>query len=404
MLERKFHDHFYSGSIQLKLTNLTSARQGRDEIVSTYIKRFKETKNWCFNLSNTDMDLDICLKGLRSSIRDKIEGSNFLSVAQVQVKALVVENRMNKETDNFKSRRSNVHIIDYDSDSSNDSDKEVYAAEFVWPTKEKSFSCSSLKPASKGRQEKIKFTFDVSKCDRIFDELLKSGNMKLELKRRAYYKFDNSFSHAINDCNVFGRQVQSAINEGRLTFHEMQVDKAPYPINTMDSQQPKVMVRPHQAEATKGKNVVIGEAKPDLIGKELVRKVEYEKTPYGRETFKVIVSAYGHGGQGSSTPVDQRPSEPSPARPVRPVEVTGQTGIPPGRPRMIKPSRPEIGNWKLNVAKNQGSGPKPKVTFDMLFDKYSKQKAVASDRLLKKDEVTYTPRRVIFTSKGCYKT
>jgi hypothetical protein len=43
------------------------------------------------------MDLaDICLKGLRSSIRDKIEGSDFLSVAQVQVRALVVENRMNK--------------------------------------------------------------------------------------------------------------------------------------------------------------------------------------------------------------------------------------------------------------------------------------------------------------------
>jgi hypothetical protein len=86
------------------------------------------------------------------------------------------------------------------------------------------------------------------------------------------------------------------------------------------------------------------------------------------------------------------------------VEVTGQTGVPPDRLRMIKPSRPEIGNWKLNVAKNQGSGPKPKVTFDMLFDKYSKQKAVTSDRPLKKDEVTHTPRRVIFTSKGCYKT
>jgi hypothetical protein len=43
---------------------------------------------------------------------------------------------MNKEKDNFKSRRSNVHIIDYDSNSSNDSDKEVYAAEFFWPSKE----------------------------------------------------------------------------------------------------------------------------------------------------------------------------------------------------------------------------------------------------------------------------
>jgi hypothetical protein len=191
------------------------------------------------------MDLaDICLNGLRSFIKDKIEGSNFLSVAQVQVRALIVENRMNKEKDNFKSRRSNVHIIDYDSDSSNDSGKEVYAAEFVWPAKEKSYSCSSLKPASKCRQEEIKFTFDVSKCDHIFDELLKSGNIKLthtippleELKRRAYCKFHNSFSHVIDDCNVFRRQVQSFINEGRLTFHEMQVDKAHFPINTMDLQ------------------------------------------------------------------------------------------------------------------------------------------------------------------------
>jgi hypothetical protein len=79
MLEHKFHDHFYCGSIQLKLLDLTSVRQGRDETVSAYIKRFKETTNWCFNLSITDMDLaDIWLEGLRSSIRDKIEGTDFL--------------------------------------------------------------------------------------------------------------------------------------------------------------------------------------------------------------------------------------------------------------------------------------------------------------------------------------
>jgi hypothetical protein len=66
------------------------------------------------------------------------------------------------------------------------------------------------------------------------------------------------------------------------------------------------------------------------------------------------------------------------------VDVIGQTGALPGRPRMIKPSRMEIGNWKLNIAKNQVSDPKPKVTFDMLFDKYSKQKAITSDRPLKK--------------------
>jgi hypothetical protein len=98
-----------------------------------------------------------------------------------------------------------------------------------------------------------------------------------EIKRRAYCKFHNSYSHATNDCNVFHRQIQSAINEGRLMLHEMQVDKQPFPINTMELQQPKVLVRPHQAEATKGKNVMVGETKPDLRGKELTREVAYER-------------------------------------------------------------------------------------------------------------------------------
>ena len=55
----------------------------------------------------------------------------------------------------------------------------MYAAEFVWPSKAKTGSVSFLKPIQKNRQEELKFTFDVSKCDRIFDELLKNGNIRL---------------------------------------------------------------------------------------------------------------------------------------------------------------------------------------------------------------------------------
>jgi hypothetical protein len=55
----------------------------------------------------------------------------------------------------------------------------------------------------------MKFTFDVSKCDKIFDELLSIGKIKLphtiplieDLKKCAYCKWHNS--HATNDCNVF---------------------------------------------------------------------------------------------------------------------------------------------------------------------------------------------------------
>jgi hypothetical protein len=51
---------------------------------------------------------------------------------------------------------------------------------------------------------------------------------------------------------------------------------------------------------------------------------------------------------------------------------------------MLVPKRREIRKWKLNMAKNQGNIPMPKVMFDMLFDKYSKQNAITSDRPVKK--------------------
>jgi hypothetical protein len=83
----------------------------------------------------------------------------------------------------------------------------------VWPKQAKSLACSSLQPVQKKRQEEVKFTFNVGKCDKIFDELLKNSNIKInhnvpsadELKRRACCKWHNSFSHATNDCNVFRR-------------------------------------------------------------------------------------------------------------------------------------------------------------------------------------------------------
>jgi hypothetical protein len=47
-LKQTFHDHFYSGTSEAKLADLTSVRQTRDESVSDYFKRFKETKNLCW--------------------------------------------------------------------------------------------------------------------------------------------------------------------------------------------------------------------------------------------------------------------------------------------------------------------------------------------------------------------
>jgi hypothetical protein len=178
-LEQKFHDHFFSGSYQLKLTDLTSVRQSKEESVSDYLKHFKEVKNCYFNLSLTDSDLaNLAARGLRPTIRERLEGVEFHTLANVLVRGMAQELKLNKEKEHSKPRWSNVHMIEYNSDISDDED-EVYVAEFVWPSKSKASSCASLKRATKGRQEELKFTFDVSKCDRISDELLNLGNIKI---------------------------------------------------------------------------------------------------------------------------------------------------------------------------------------------------------------------------------
>jgi hypothetical protein len=195
----------------------------------------------------------------------KIRRHPIFTLAQLHQRALACESR-SKET--AKAIHHNIHRVECDKSSSDEESIEVYAAEMVLPKQAKSLACSSLQPVQKKWQEKIKFIFNVGKCDKIFDELLKNGNIKInrtipsadELKRRAYYKWHNSFSHATNDCNVFRRQIQSAINEGRLKFQEMQVDTEPFPMNVIDFEGKKVLIRPSTTDKEKGKEVIIGDA------------------------------------------------------------------------------------------------------------------------------------------------
>ena len=88
----------------------------------------------------------MALAGLRSSYKEKLDGSSFYSINQLQAKALSQETKFRKEKDTYKSHCSNTHIVEYDSDSSDDEDKAVYAAEFVWPASAKPSTCTPLKP------------------------------------------------------------------------------------------------------------------------------------------------------------------------------------------------------------------------------------------------------------------
>jgi hypothetical protein len=101
-----------------------------------------------------------------------------------------------RSKDTPKPTRHNINFVNYDQSSSDDEPKEVYAVEMVWPAKAKLSSYTSLQPIQRNRQEEVNFTFNVAKCDKIFDELVKSDNIKMtrtippadELKRKTYCK------------------------------------------------------------------------------------------------------------------------------------------------------------------------------------------------------------------------
>jgi hypothetical protein len=76
-----------------------------------------------------------------------------------------------------------------------------------------------MQSVQKNWQGEVTFTFNVAKCDKIFDELHNSDNIKPshtipptdELNIHAYCKWHNYFSYATNDCNAFHRQIQSTL-------------------------------------------------------------------------------------------------------------------------------------------------------------------------------------------------
>jgi hypothetical protein len=148
---------------------------------------------------------------------------------------------------------------------------EICVAEWVEKPGDKPISCSFLKPNG-GRRDEMRYTFDVTKCDRLIDLLLWGGVIRLTeghvipnadiLAKKAYCKLHASYTHTTNNCIYFWRQVQSVINNGRLTLGhggKMKLDTDPFHIGMVDLMDKKGFVCTDQAEMSKGKNVVVSD-------------------------------------------------------------------------------------------------------------------------------------------------
>jgi hypothetical protein len=183
-----------------------------------------------------------------------------------------------------------------------------------------------------------------------------------------------------------------AINEAQLCLKQMQVDNDLFPVKAIDLQGAKMLVRPEQAESTKGKNVIIDEERPKSYEDKIWSSdVMLEKAVDGKNVLKIIVKAFGLEGQADNLKQDQSSVQPkTQSQPVRLVTWADQTSpTVVNRPKMLKPKNLRVDEWKVVKAKVKGKKKNFQLTFNYLLSKYVNQKTESRDRSSKGSVATY---------------
>jgi hypothetical protein len=243
-LEQKFHAHYFIGSNEKNLIDLTTLRQRHNETPMEFLRRFRETKSMCFSLNLPDDQLaDMAVAGMLLAIREKLFGLEFDNLGQLSHRLSLMSNQAyGLKNDSWFAKHSDIADIynqfleRADQGEEVDDDEEIAAAEMVWGKEPLTMNQRRIK------QAKGTYDFDVTKADKLFEFLVKEGRIKLPeghsmrqpdgVKEKRYCVFHDRNSHSINDCRVIRMRIQKAIQEGHLKLdNKMKLDGNHFPQN-----------------------------------------------------------------------------------------------------------------------------------------------------------------------------
>jgi hypothetical protein len=243
-LEQKFHAHYFIGSNEKKLIDLTTLRQRNNETPMEFLRRFIETKSMCFSLNLPDDQLaGMVVAGMLSAIREKLFGMEFDNLGQLSHRLSLMSNQAYgfKKDSRFAKHSDIADIYNQLLERAGqgeefDDEEEIAVAEIVWGKEPLTVNQRWIK------QSKGTYDFDVTKADKLFEFLVKEGRIKLPeghsmlrpdgVKEKRYCGFHDRNSHSINECRFFRMRIQKAIQEGHLKFdNKMKLDGNPFPQN-----------------------------------------------------------------------------------------------------------------------------------------------------------------------------
>jgi hypothetical protein len=139
-LEQKFHAHYFIGSNEKKLIDLTTLRQRNNETPIEFLRRFKETKNMCFSLNIPDDQLaGMAVAGMLPAIREKLFGMEFDDLGQLSPRLSLMSNQAYgfKKDSRFVKHSDiddiyNQFLERADQGEEYDDEEEIAATEIVW--------------------------------------------------------------------------------------------------------------------------------------------------------------------------------------------------------------------------------------------------------------------------------
>ncbi|XP_058217449.1 uncharacterized protein LOC131328528 [Rhododendron vialii] len=236
-LEEMFHQQFYRVEPEITMVDLSRYRPLPQEGMESYLLRFKTARFKCKIPLPEAEHVRLVLNGLDFEFKKKYHGTKFRDVFELSAKASRYEKLLVEEKDKKAASKGtyyqdpNYDVVAVETEASVDVD----VAEIV---NRKPYVCKAfvkMEPTKQPIQETSNrptkaYTFDISKAEAIFDQLLANKLLKLpfghkistldELKGKEYCKYHNSWSHSTNNCFVFRNDIQDKIDREEFKFPE----------------------------------------------------------------------------------------------------------------------------------------------------------------------------------------
>jgi hypothetical protein len=113
------------------LSDLTSLGQKYAEAISDYLRRYREVRNWCYNLTIAEKDLaDLAFAGMTPYLRDKLDEQEFSNTNQLLQRVLPYENhaKSSRFRDNTNKDKEKHHINFVDEEADDEEGNEICVA------------------------------------------------------------------------------------------------------------------------------------------------------------------------------------------------------------------------------------------------------------------------------------